>query len=138
MKNVNRLGLAFMLGALLAYLTACASLPAAGPSERSARDAAACLESGPCFVIQADNGAYYEAKVYVNSFYVGRVAGNHARPIFVRESLLVDGRCAQVSVQFRDVLRASVSSKECIRPGGLFSLSLDPRYRAWLTPWGGR
>jgi hypothetical protein len=138
MKNTNRLGLAFCLGALLAYsVSACATLPVATPSERVARDATACLQSGPCVVLQVDNGVLYDAVVRVNGFQVGEIRGGQSAPLFVRESLLVDGRCAQVYLYFRDLRRASVSSRECIRAGGRFILALDPHYHAWLTPQGG-
>lgn len=133
MKSATRLAVA-----LLAYTAAaCVTLPPTTPGERMAQDAAACLQVGPCFVLQVDNGADYDATLRLNGFYVGRVSGNHAAIIFVRESLLIDGRCAQVSVFIRDLARSLPSTKECIRPGGRFTLSVDPLYHAWLTPRGG-
>ena len=138
MRNTNRLGLAFCLGALLAFtVSACATLPATTPNERVAQDAAACLQTGPCFVLLVDNGGDYEATIRVNGFYVGRVTGNRAATIFVHESLLVDGRCAQISAFFRDLARSAPSTKECIRLGGRFAFSVDPLYHAWLVPRGG-
>lgn len=138
MKNTNRLAVSFMLGALLAYtFSACASVPIATPSETAARAAADCLKSGPCVVVQVDNGVLYDATVTVNGFRVGEVSGEHTGTFFVRESLLVEGRCAQVALYFRQLHRGSVSSRECVREGGRFRLALDPLYHAWLTPEGG-
>lgn len=138
MKNTNRLGLAFCLGALLAYsASACATLPASTPSEVAAREAEKCLQSGPCIVVQVDNQVLYDATVRVNGFRIGEVTGDHAAIFFVRESLLVDGGCAQVTLFVRQLELTSVSSKECVRPGGRFRVSLDPQYHAWLVPQGG-
>lgn len=138
MKNTNRLGFAFCLGALLAFgASACATLPVATPAERSARDAAACLQNGPCVVVQVDNAVIYDAVVTVNGFRVGEVSGGRSATLFVRESLLVEGRCAQIELYFRQLRRGSVSSSECVREGGRFRLALDPLYHAWLTPQGG-
>lgn len=137
MRNTNRLGDAFCLGALLAYAIGCATLPAATPSEIAARDAATCLQNGPCVVVQVDNAILYDAVVTVNGFRVGEVSGGGSATLFVRESLLVEGRCAQISLFIRQLRVRSVSTKECVREGGRFSLRLDPLYHAWLTPQGG-
>lgn len=137
MKNTNRLDLAFCLGALLAYTVGCATLPAPTPSEIAARDAAACLQNGPCVVVQVDNAVLYDAVVTVNGFRIGEVSGGHSATLFVRESLLVEGRCAQVSLFVRQLRVRSSTTKECLREGGRFSLRLDPLYHAWLTPQGG-
>lgn len=138
MKNTNRLGFAFCLGALLAFgASACATLPVATPAERSARGAAACLQNGPCVVVQVDNAVLYDAVVSVNGFWVGEVSGGRSATLFVRESLLVEGRCAQISLFVRQRRLRSSTTKECLREGGRFSLRLDPLYHAWLMPQGG-
>lgn len=89
-------------------------------------------------VMHVDNGAFYEATIRVNGYLVARVDGNHAATIVFSESNLVDGGCATVDVFFRALDRGVASSKECVREGQHFSLTVDPQYHVWLTAWGGR
>ncbi|HEY0528687.1 MAG TPA: hypothetical protein VGD02_07650 [Gemmatimonadaceae bacterium] len=124
------------LAFLIAGLTACATLPRVTREERAAEAAAECLRAGPCVVVQVDNQVLYDGVVRVNGVTVGPVFGEQHATFFIRETLLRDGRCAQVSVEFRQPGVTSISSRECLREGGRFTLAVDPMYHAWLTPQG--
>jgi hypothetical protein len=123
---VNRLRLA-----LVAVAAACLAFAFSG---------CASVETVPqrVVVMRVDNGAFYEATVRVNGYLVARVDGNHAATIVFSESNLVDGGCATVNVFFRALDRAVVSSKECVRAGQHFSLTVDPQYHVFLAGWDGR
>lgn len=132
----TRVALAVVLASVVAVFTGCASVPSTKPIERIARDADKCLKLGPCFVIQATNATPYAMVVSVNGVKVGEVSAWGQLPLFARESVLIAGRCATVSLHLIGQGGTGQSSEQCLSGDSYFALELDNRYNIWLTQWG--
>lgn len=121
MQINNRLAVAFLLGALLAFVFGCASLPNAGPSFLG------CSADQACVVVQVKNDNFYQAAVYANRRRLGEVGGNGHVTLSVPVSALEPPGCASFGVRLIDGNRATFNtSRECVRPGQRFDL--------WITP----
>jgi len=131
----------FLLLALI-VTPACASVqhdPLYDGATATEQDAAHCVQSGPCTVLQIDNSNFYEAVIYLNGGRIGQITGNHKAPIFIRDSQLVDGRCATIVVRLIGPGTVASSTKECVREGWRYTLAIDPSLAGmplhlWLVP----
>lgn len=132
----TRLAFGIVLASAVAVFTGCASVPSTQPIERAAREAESCLKLGPCFVIQATNATPYPMVVHVNGVKVGEVSAWRQLPLFARESVLIAGRCATVSLYLVMQGGRGQSSEQCLSGDAYFKLELDNQYKIWFTQWG--
>lgn len=119
-----------------AFMMGCAT---AGPSiPHDLQKAELCMRQGACFVIQAQNLHFDRAVVYVNGARIDDIEGltTKYRPLFVPEARLVEGRCVYITVTFPVTGVRYGPERQCIRPGGFYTLSVDPQRHVWFTPWG--
>ena len=103
-----------------------------GPTQVE-RDAARCLSSGDCTVLQIDNRNFSDAVIYLNGGRFAFANGLVHTTLFIPDSRLDAEHCATIVIRLiaGDALRLP---KECVRRGGHFEMQILPLFSAsWIA-----
>ena len=128
-------GIAILGFAAVCLMVGCAPVRMEGydGQTRIERDAARCLNSGDCTVLQIESMQFSDAAIYLNGSRFAFVNGLAHTTLFIPDSQLDIEHCATIVIRLMagNALRLP---RECVRRGGHFEMQILPLFSvSWIA-----